>query len=335
MRRGLLAWLLALALLAAPGGAPRAAPLDLIAAVPVGAEPLGIALAADGAALVVAAGEMALYRLAAPSEGAPPAVAGRLDLSAEGRLNHVVVAPEDGTIYVSASVAGRVLAIRPDLSAVAARIAVGAFPQGMALSQGRLWVANSGDGTVTVVDRAREAVAATLDGGDRPQTVVADPAAGRLILVKSTTRALWLFDLADGHPAGRWEQGAFVRPMDLVVLAGGDALLADAGADRVLHLGPDGAVRATIALSDPGCDGCEEFTPMAVALSPDGKLAAVASRNGALSLIDVASDRLLLSRRVGRDLRGVVFDAAGRLLATSFAEGKVLVVEGGAPPLGP
>jgi DNA-binding beta-propeller fold protein YncE len=335
MKRGVLATLLALALWPAPGGPAAAAPLDLIAAIPVGAEPLGIALAPDGTALVVAAGEKALYRLAPPAGGGPPAVAGRLDLASEGRLNRVVVAPEDGTIYVSASVAGQVLQIRPAMDGIAARIAVGAFPQGMALSPGRLWVADSGDGTVAMVDRARGAVAQTLDGGDRPQTVAADPATGRLILVKSTTRALWLFTLADGQPAGRWEQGAFVRPMDLAVLPDGSALLADAGADRVMHLGPDGAVRASIALADPACAGCDEFTPMAVALSPDGKLAAVASRNGALSLIDVASDRLLLSRKVGRDLRGVVFDHDGRLLATSFAEDKVLVVEGGAPPLGP
>jgi hypothetical protein len=70
---------------------------------------------------------------------------------------------------------------------------------------------------------------------------------------------------------------------------------------------------------------------MAIALAADGSLAAVASRNGALSLIDVATDRLLLSRRVGRDLRGVVFDRAGRLVATSFADDKVIVVEGGRP----
>ncbi|MFO1058694.1 MAG: YncE family protein [Dongiaceae bacterium] len=337
MRRRLPGLLLALALGIAAGGRAVAAPLDLVAEIPVGAEPLGIALAPDGAALVVAAGEKALYRLATPAEGEPPAIAGRLDLAAEGRLNRVVVAPEDGTIYVTASVAGQVLAIRPDLSAVAARIAVGAFPQGMALSPGKLWVADSGDGTVAMVDRAQGTVLQHLDGGDRPQSVAADLAAGRLILVKSTTRALWLFSLADGSAAGRWEQGAFVRPMDLAVLPEGGALLADAGADRLLHLGPDGAVLASIALADPGCEDCgEEFTPMAVALSPDGHVAAVASRNGALSLIDVGTDRLLLSRRVGKDLRGVVFDRTGRrLLATSFAEGKVLVVQGPGQALGP
>ncbi len=75
---------------------------------------------------------------------------------------------------------------------------------------------------------------------------------------------------------------------------------------------------------------------MAVAVSPDGHVAAVASRNGALSLIDVGADRLLLSRQVGKDLRGVVFDRTGRrILATSFADGKVVVVQGPGPALGP
>ena len=307
-----------------------AKPLDLVAAIPVGAEPLGLALAADGSVLVVAAGEKALYRIdtALPSG---PKVTGRLDLAAEGRLNHVVVAPDDGTAYVSASVAGQVLALPPSLAAVSARIKVGAFPQGMALDGNRLYVADSGDGTVAVVDRQTGTLLQQLDGGDRPQTVVVDRKAGRLILVKTTTRSVWLFNLADNQQAGRWDNPAFIRPMDLVALADGSALLVDAGAGRVFHLGPDGSTRATIALDDPGCADCGEFTPLAIALSADGGLAAVASRNGALSLIDVAKDRLLISRRVGRDLRGVVFDRAGRLVATSFADNRVIVVEGGRP----
>jgi len=307
-----------------------AKPLDLVAAIPVGAEPLGLALAADGSVLVVAAKEKALYRIdtALPSG---PAVTGRLDLAAEGRLNHVVVAPGDGTAYVSASVAGEVLALPPSLAAVAARIKVGAFPQGMALDGDRLYVADSGGGTIAVVDRLKGTVLQQLDGGDRPQTVVVDHKAGRLILVKSTTRSLWLFNLADNQQAGRWDNPAFIRPMDLAVLADGSTLLVDAGSGQVLHLGPDGSTRATIALDDPGCADCGEFTPIAIALSADRGLAAVASRNGALSLIDVAADRLILSRRVGRDLRGVVFDRAGRLVATSFAENRVIVVEGGRP----
>jgi DNA-binding beta-propeller fold protein YncE len=318
----------ALWLLAAAGAVAK--PLDLVAAIPVGAEPLGLALAADGSVLVVAAKEKALYRIdtALPSG---PAVTARLDLAAEGRLNHIVVAPDDGTAYVSASVAGQVLALPPSLSAVAARIKVGAFPQGMALDGARLYVADSGDGTVAVVDRQKGTLLQQLDGGDRPQTVVVDRQAGRLILVKSTTRSLWLFNLADNQQAGRWDNPAFIRPMDLVALADGSTLLVDAGAGQVFHLGPDGSTRATIALDDPGCADCGEFTPLAIALSADGHLAAVASRNGALSLIDVAADRLILSRRVGRDLRGVVFDRAGRLVATSFAENRVIVVEGGRP----
>jgi len=329
MRPGSVA-LLAVALWLAAAAAAVAKPLDLVAAIPVGAEPLGLALAADGSVLVVAAGEKALYRIdTALPKG--PAVTGRLDLAAEGRLNHVVVAPGDGTVYVSASVAGQVLALPPSLSAVAARIKVGAFPQGLALDGDRLYVADSGDGTVAVVDRQKGALVAQLDGGDRPQTVVVDRRVGRLILVKSTTRSLWLFNLADNQQAGRWDNPAFVRPMDLAVLADGSTLLVDAGSSQVLHLGPDGSTRATITLDDPGCADCGEFTPVAIALSADRGLAAVASRNGALSLIDVATDRLVLSRRVGRDLRGVIFDRAGRLVATSFAENRVIVVEGGRP----
>ena len=322
--------LLALALCLATSAGAVARPLDPVATVAVGAEPLGLALAADGGVLVVAAAAKALYRIDTAAPGGP-AVTARLDLAAEGRLNRILVAPGDGTAYVSASVAGKVLAIAPALDKVAARLAVGAFPQGMAIDGDRLFVADSGDGSVAVVDRRTGAPIARLDGGDRPQTVAVDARAGRLILVKSTTRALWLFDLADNQPAGHWDNPAFVRPVDLALLADGSVLLVDAGAGQVLHLGSDGAIRATIALDDPGCPDCGEFAPMAIALSADASLAAIASRNGALSLIDVATDRLLLSRRVGRDLRGVVFDRAGRLVATSFADDTVIVAEGGRP----
>ena len=103
---------------------------------------------------------------------------GRLDLAAEGRLNRIVVSSGDGTAYVSAAVAGKVLAIPASLAAVAARIEVGAFPQGMALDGDRLYVADSGDGTVAVVDRQKGAVVDRLDGGDRrrPSSPTARPA---------------------------------------------------------------------------------------------------------------------------------------------------------------
>ncbi|MFQ6016692.1 MAG: hypothetical protein ACE5KF_00705 [Kiloniellaceae bacterium] len=315
--------LVALAAIALPAEAGER--LKVLARIGVGAEPLGLERTADGRILVVAVQEKALYAI----DTGRRQVVGRLDLTSHGRLNRVIADPATRAIFVTASVKGKVVVVDWEITRVTGVIGVGAFPQGMALYGKYLLVANTAGRSISVIDTGQGKVIRTIDAGDRPHSLAVDRPRQRLIVVKSTTRSVWTFDLAGYRKTRTITNRALTRPMDVVAVADGTLLLVDSKQDKLLRIaGDDGRVLGEIELADPACPDCGAFIPTAVTLSPDGRSAAVASRNGAISLIDVAENRLLASRIVGRDLRDVVFVNRDRIAVTSFATGEVVVVDG-------
>jgi YVTN family beta-propeller protein len=311
-RRAVLAGLLAVPALRPPRATAGEPALIELFRVDVGAEPLGLARRADGALLVVAAGGRRLS-LIDPASGAGLR---RLDLAAYGRLNRVIAAPE--AVYVTASVAGALLVIDPELSAVRASVPVGGFPQGMALhGDALLFVANTADGTVSVIDRATLAVTGTVAVGERPQELAVDAAHGRLLVLQTTTRSLAVVGLDSLRREAVWRSAELVRPAGLALTAEGDALVADAGAEALLLFDDGGRVRRRLTLP------AGAVTPMALALSPDGGRVAVAGRDGSISVLRL--DGGAATRQVvGLDLRAVLFAPDGRIFATSFGDGTLI-----------
>lgn len=323
MRRFCTRAVLALVVFAFPAAAEG--PLTVLARIDVGAEPLGLERTADHRILVVAAQERALYAIDARSYE----IVERLDLTSHGRLNRVIADPQAKAIYVSASVKGKLVTVDWAAHRVTNVITVGAFPQGLALHGTHLFVANTADQSISVIDTRQGKLVRTIDAGDRPQSLAVDRRRQRLIVVKSTTRSVWTFDLVEFRTAKTITNPALTRPMDVAVAPDGTLLLVDSKQDKLLRIAvDDGRVLTAIDLADPGCSDCGAYVPTAVALSPDGRSAAVASRNGAVSLIDLVENRLLASRIVGRDLRDVVFLDRDRIAVTSFATGEVVVVDG-------
>ena len=312
-RRAVLAGLLLAPALRPPVAAHADGPGLLVELfrVAVGGEPLGLARRPDGALLVVAAAGRRLS-LIDPASGAELR---RLDLTAHGRLNRVVAAPE--AIYVTASAAGLVLVIDPDLAAVRATVRVGGFPQGMALHGGALFVANTADGTLSVIDRATLAVTGTVDVGERPQELAVDADHGRLLVLQTTTRSLAVVDLDGPRRRSVWRSEELVRPAGLALTGDGGALVADAGAQALVLFDADGRVRRRLPLP------VDVVTPMALALSPDSGRVAVAGRDGSISILHLEGDGAT-RQAVGRDLRAVLFAPDGRIFATSFGDGTLI-----------
>ena len=60
---------------------------------------------------------------------------------------------------------------RPERAAVTTTIAVGRSPAGVAVGAGSVWVANSGDGTVTRINPRTDKVLATITVGGSPQAI--------------------------------------------------------------------------------------------------------------------------------------------------------------------
>ena len=87
---------------------------------------------------------------------------------------HIVFGP-DGNGYVSNLYRNSVSVLDPATGSFTAEIPVGSNPDGMAISRGHLYVANSGfgaDNTVSVIDLATNTVVHTLVVGDYPATIL-------------------------------------------------------------------------------------------------------------------------------------------------------------------
>ena len=77
------------------------------------------------------------------------------------------ITPSPDSLWVS-SESGRVFRVNPATGAVTARVDVGANPLGSAWINGELWVPNIDDGTISIVDPAKNEVRTTLDGRQGP-----------------------------------------------------------------------------------------------------------------------------------------------------------------------
>lgn len=90
-----------------------------------------------------------------------------------------IVEGGNGKLYLSAGAfAGEVLVIDPNTYSVVNSIAVGNGPEQMVVSNGKLFVCNSGgfdeDNTVSIIDLGTESVLQTVTVGDRPVDIDAD-----------------------------------------------------------------------------------------------------------------------------------------------------------------
>lgn len=302
----------------------RAAPLDELARIPVGGEPLGIGVGKNGQVITAAAAGRSVHVL----DPLKLTEISRLDLSQHGRLSRVFADPDTGAVYVSASVKGKVLKLDPAAAELLSSATIGGFPQGMARVGNSLLVALTGGKVVAVLDTATLEGKAGLDAGDRPSAIFVDRDGKHFYVVKSTTRSVWVFDTASLKWARSITDAGLVRLSDLNQSPDGRLLLLDATKDALLVMDPTGTTIAQrVPLLAADCGQCTHV-PMALSLSPDGTRAAIVGRGGWVSLIDLKQWRLIAARQVGRDLRGVVWAGQDRIFVTSFGTAEVVVVDG-------
>ena len=299
------------------------AELKEVARIKVGSEPIGIDVASDGNVVVVSAAGRGVHVL----DPRNYSELRRLDLSAHGRLSRVFVSKETGEVFVSASVNGEVLKLTPSASSVVSSLSTGGFPQGIAEKDGRLFVALTAGQAVSVIDRDEMVLLRTLDAGDRPSSIHIDHKADRIYVIKSTTRSIWVFDAKTLTWTHNIADQSFIRLSDLAQAPDGRLLLLDSAQDTLLIIDAStNTVVAHVPLLKDDCQQCRHV-PMALAISPDGRSAAVVGRGGWVSLVDLSSQSLVDARMSGQDYRGVAWSGNDRIFATSFGSGEVVVLE--------
>lgn len=172
---------------------------------------------------------------------------GRLDLGTgkfEWKLptgqerTHMVVASRDGRTLVTANIQSdsvSILRLATDGSATQSLVKTGKGPEGLDLSpdQKQLWAANSGDGSVSIVDVAAGKLVRTFDVGTKRSNRLKFTPDGKMVLISDLSGGeLVVLDAATQQQKARITIGA--NPCGILIVPDGSrAYVALAGENRV------------------------------------------------------------------------------------------------------
>jgi YVTN family beta-propeller protein/VCBS repeat-containing protein len=171
---------------------------------------------------------------------------------------------------------------------VVATIPVGSVPTGVAVSPygSRAYVVNTYSGTVSVIDTALNRVVATVRVGYLPGGIGISPDGTRLYVTNNGGWSVSVIDTTTSTPAVVATVMVGAAPTSVAV-SGTRAFVANASSNTVSVLDTTAStptVLATVAVGP---------APTSIILSADGSAAFVANSNDTLSVIDVASNRIL------------------------------------------
>lgn len=190
-----------------------------------GRMPWGIALTAEGdKALVVNRGSGALWAIDLAAHIANAVVVDREPVE-------VAIAPDGQTAYVTSTIDNTVVPIAMPSLEVQRSIPVGLFPRGLAITPDsrEVFVANSNDDSITVIDAARRTVTGSIDMDTNAiPTGVAITPDGKRLLVGTHAGYVRIIDVA-------------TRQHIMRIYVGGQALRVSVGAMMIVPGGTSGA----------------------------------------------------------------------------------------------
>jgi YVTN family beta-propeller protein len=210
---------------------------------------------------------------------------------------------------------------------VTATIGVGSDPEGVAVdsSAGTVYVANSGAGTVSVIDEKTNAVTATIGVGSDPEGVAVNPAAGIVYVTNADDDTVSVIDAATNAVTATIGVGSFPDGVAVDPTAG-TVYVTNGQSDTVSVI--DAATNAvTATINIPATDGY----PDAVAADPTAGTVYVldsSSNPGRVAVIDVATNAITAFITVGYDAEGVAVDpGAGTVYVPNADSGIASVID--------
>jgi len=271
----------------------------------------------------------------------------------------VVFNPATGKVY-SVDTEDNAVDIADDTAHSTVRAKVGAGPVSIAIdaSNGNAYVANAGDGTVSVVDGKTDAVIATILVGSHPYSIAADSRAGRiyvsrtysdqlaiidattnavssvktgsadLIAIDQRTSTVYLLGYEGGDLTVLADASATFQKMSVGMHAWGMALNETSGAFYVARPGD-----AQVAVLQAGSKTPRMIPvgriPCSVAVNPHtNRIYAVNYADNSLTVID--GFRVMATVPVGRRPQAVAVDAVRDLIfVANTQDNSVTVIDGG------
>jgi YVTN family beta-propeller protein len=248
---------------------------EIIARIPVGKRPMGLAARPDGDRVYVAcAGSHTIEVI----DGATRKVLDKTSLTHGAAPTDVVLRPARNTLFVAASGLDQVIRIDAPSLQQTGEASVGRDPQRLALSRDgrRLFVMSVQSGRVDILDTATMARISSVPVGSRPGDLALDPATGSVFVVRP------------GNPVISRIDAGSAQAREIFIDAPAESVAVDRRAGRLVLSSPDSA---RISIVSPGTGAAvkvisaEEVTRIVV--DPEGaRLYALSARRNVLLIVD-------------------------------------------------
>jgi YVTN family beta-propeller protein len=241
-------------------------------------------------------------------------------------------------------------------------VKVGKNPVALAINEttNRIYVANNGDGSVSVIDGATDVVVATVNVGALPYVLAVNPVTNKVFVSNTFSNAITLIDGATNAmstiKAGSADSIVIDTKRDRAYLIGweGTSLtVLDSKAATVGKVQMDGmhlwgmavdeaagkiyvtrAGKAELAIVDEASGTVTNMatgaTPCTVAVNPATNLIYVVNHEDhAVTVIDGAQAKILATVKVGEKPQGIVIDAkANRIYVANVHGDSISVIDG-------
>jgi YVTN family beta-propeller protein len=267
---------------------------------------------------------------------------------------------------------GKVYAVAPAQDAVsvfdrdkasAAIVKVGKSPVALAINEktNRIYVANNGGGSVTVIDGAHDTVVATVNVGNLPYVLAVNPVTNKIFVSNTFSNAITLIDGATNATstikAGSADSIVIDTKRDRTYLIGweGTSLTVLDSKPAIVGKVPMGSMHlwgmavdeaagklyvtragnAELAIVDESSGNVTNIatgaTPCAVALNPATHLIYVANHeDDAVTVIDATQRKVLARVKVGEKPQGIAIDAKSNRIYIANVHGDTISVIDGA-----
>ena len=291
----------------------------VIATIPVGNGPVGVAVSPDGTtAYVTNTADSTVSMIDTATNTVTTTI------TVGSAPNSVAVSPDGATAYVTSANDDTVSVIDTATNTVTATIAVGFNPRAVAVSPdgATAYVTNSLDSTVSMIDTATNTVVATVPVGLYPHAVAVSPdgATAYVVTYPNGPDAVSVLDTATNTviatiTVGDQTLGVAVSP------DGTRAYVTNADDDTVSVI--DTTTNTVVAAITVG-----DF-PIGVAVSPDGTRAYVTNTpDGTVSVIDTTTNTVVATVTVGVIPIGVAVSPDGtRIYVANEFDGTVSVIK--------
>ncbi len=297
----------------------------VVGSIPLGGQPVGLALTPDGTHLYVA--EETANSVAVVDTGSNHVVA---NVSVGTNPLHIAITPNGRTVYVVNEGSNDVSAISTATKTVTATIPVGNYPNALATSPdgGRVYVINLYAGTVSVINTASNRVIALWHIGLGIGSVVVSPDGNTVYLANRTMNQISVCAASSGKLQMTIE--GLNWPNSMAVSPNGSYLYV---ANR------NGSTMSVINTSNWQVVATVEVgpSPTAVSLSADGSTAFVATmKQQTLAIVDTATNSVVSTVRNLAGVPAFVLAAAppdtisGQVMLSGGGLGGVAVALSGA-----